>query len=227
MEDYKLVLCTGAPGSAWSMISNRVKKTFRKGFDDSDETPERRYYIPEEHKKEYDVKAEDWQGTTHVGSYFGPYHEFGHGFDDIAKNYSTESFFTECLKPFQKRRARYKLVRSHWFAYNLDWIWENCKGHKLFLIWREAEASRDWWYSMGGWDIHYPVYKWYENPDRMWEKIQEESKLMWDFGQRKNIVWDEYGDDWVKQRWPDAEEKDYKASPKFKDIIKVAYVDIV
>lgn len=224
--DYKLVLCTGAPGSAWSMISNRLKRTFA-GFDNTDETSDRKYKIPDHHKKEYDVKADDWQGTTHVGAYFGPYHEFGHNFDDIAKNYTPESFKEECLKPFMHIKKNFKLVRSHWFAYNLNWIWDNCKGHKLFLIWREPEAARDWWYSMGGWNIHYPVYTWYENPERMWEKIQEESKLLLDFAAEKNLSWFDHSDTWITDRWPNAIEKDYKASPKFKDTIKLIYTDIV
>jgi hypothetical protein len=229
MENYKLVLCAGAPGSAWSMISNRVKKTFARGFDNSDETPERQYNIPEEHKKEYEIKSDNWQGTTHVGSYFGPYHEFGHGFDNIVKNYSREEFFQECLKPFQQNSASYKLVRSHWFAYNLDWIWENCKGHILFLILREPEPARDWWYSMGGWNIKHPIYTWYEDDKKMWEQIQEEYRLTKEFGEKINAKWYNYDENnsWIQHRFNTASRPLLNhANPKFTDTIKIAYIKI-
>jgi hypothetical protein len=228
-QNYKLVLTAGAPGSAWSMMSNRVKRALAKRFDRTDETDERTYYIPEDHKNEmYDVKDPTWKATTHNGSYFGPYHEFGHGFDDIPKNYTTESFKAECLKPFLDPTRTHKLVRSHWFSYNLDWIWDNMKGHKLLLVWRDAEKSRDWWYSMGGWNINFPVYTWYDNPDRMWEKIQEETNLIWKFGEKHNLEWMDYDNDdqWILSKFPNAKKTDHKADIKINDTIKIAYLDI-
>jgi len=135
--DPTLVFVTGAPGSAWSMMSTRLKKSLDY-FDLSDEIPGRRYKIPDHHKERYNVNDKDWAGRTHVGVYYGPYHEFGQGFDNIEKNYSKDEFVNECLKPYNGSES-HKLIRSHWFAYNLDWIWDNCKGHKLFLVWRDAK----------------------------------------------------------------------------------------
>lgn len=228
-KDYTFVFTTGAPGSAWSMMSNRIKRALGKRFDKSDETPERSYSIPDDHKAEmYDVKDTTWKAKTHIGSYFGPYHEFGHGFDNIPANYTKETFAEECLKPFINPDRPYKLVRSHWFAYNLDWIWDNMKGHKLILVWREAEKSRDWWYSMGGWNIHFPVYKWYEGPERMWQQMQEETRLIWEFGQRHNVDWMDFDnqDEWIKKRWPNAKDIEHKADIKVADNIKIAYMEI-
>lgn len=228
MDDYTLVLTTGAPGSAWSMISNRFKKSM-KGFDKTDETADRRYKMPEGHVNDnYVVTDDSWAQSTHNGCYFGPHHENGHGFDNIAKNYTVEEFKAECLKPYSDTARPNKLIRSHWFAYNLDWLWDNCKGHKLLLIWREPEASRDWWYSMGGWDIHYPVYTWYEGPERMWQQIQEEAKLVWEFGQKHQVEWWDFDVDneWIYSRYPQAKRLDAKANPKINDRIKIAYVDI-
>lgn len=230
-QDQKLIFVTGAPGSAWSMISNRLKKAF-ESFDKSDETPDRKYQIPDHHKSQYQVSDPSWVGHTHMGSYFGPYHEFGEGFDNIQANYTRETFLEECSKPYIDPSKPNKIIRSHWFAYNLDWIWDNCKGEKMFLIWREAEAARDWWYNMGGWEINYPIYTWYQNPERMWEKIQEETSLLWDFAQRKNITLVDYDDDeyvinkWVSETGETRKEQKYKATPLFKDKIKVALVDI-
>lgn len=229
-DNSKLVLCTGAPGSVWSMISNKIKKNF-VNFDKSDETKERKYHIPEQHKSEFNIKDPSWIATTHVGCYFGPYHEFGHHFDDIKNHYTQEEFFKECMIPYSHDDKPYKLIRSHWFSYNLDWIWDNCKGHRLFLVWRDAEHAKKWWYNMGGWNINHPIYKWYDNDDRMWEKIQEETNNILEFANRKNIQLINYSEEslleYWKQHWE--EEPSYvngKANPVFSDEIKFAIVDI-
>jgi hypothetical protein len=229
MNNYTLILCTGAPGSGWSRISRRFKKSFNN-FDLSDETPERAYVLPEQNRIDYQVHKDNWQGKTHLGSYFGPYHEFGDHFDDISNHYTKEQFLNECVKPFLDSSKSLKLVRSHWFAYNLDWIWENCKGHKLFLIWRDPECSKNWWYSMGGWNINYPIYKWYDNPEKMWIKIQEEANNVLEFAQRKNIKWQDYSDfDEIKSPGGFGESTafKFKVTPPSDDTIKIAIVDIV
>jgi hypothetical protein len=228
MDNYKLILTTGAPGSAWSMVSHRFKKNFRE-FDMSDETPDRHYKLPDDHKSQYDIQGNYWGGRTHIGSYFGPHHEFGHYFDDLSHyNNKVSDFYQECLKPFSNNNAPWKLVKSHWFAYNLDWIWDNCKGHDLFLIWRDPVVSRDWWYQMGGWDIKHPVYDWYEGPERLWNQIQEETRLIEEFAAKKGITWYDYDmkDTWLSKHFGLSKIREVSASPKFKDTIKVAYLKI-
>jgi hypothetical protein len=201
-----------------------------RGFDRSDENSKRRHAMPQDHVNQfYDISDGSWTQSTHNGSYFGPFNEYGHGFDDIAKNYTKDSFLAECMKPYSDEARPKKLIRSHWFAYNLDWIWENCKGHKMLLIWRDHEAAEKWWYSMGGWDIKYPVYTWYEGPERMKEKIKEESDLVLDFATKHNIEWWDFDvkGNWIYSRFPDAKVIETKADPIFHDTIKVSYVTIV
>jgi hypothetical protein len=79
---------------------------------------------------------------------------------------------------------------------------------------------------MGGFGIYYPIYKWYVNEERMWEKIQEETKNIADFAQRKNLKWDNYSTEWVTQRFPEAVPKSFKAEPNLRDTIKVCYTKI-
>lgn len=230
MKDVKFVFVTGAPGSAWSMISHRFKKSFRS-FDFTDETTERQYALPEEHKKQYTINGDpsEWKAKTHIGSYFGPHHEFGDNFHDLdVYSGNVEEFYNECLKPFDDELSTQKLIKSHWFAYNLDWLWENCKGHDLLLVWREPEAAKNWWYQMGGWNIKHPVYHWYENDDRMWNQIQEESRLIKEFGDKMNVVWHDYdGDDsWIEKEFGRKRRREVSANPNFKDTIKVGYLKI-
>jgi hypothetical protein len=227
-KDTRFYFVAGCPGSAWSMISQRFKRAFKDQFDNSDETTERNYNLPEDHKSQYTVVADKWNASTHKGVYYGPYHEFGHDFDDLNKYKNTNDFYQECIKPYRDALAPNKLIKSHWFSYNLDWLWENCKGHHLMLVWRDPEQSRDWWYKMGGWDINYPIYTWYDNPDRMWEKIQEENKLIMDFATRKNIQWYDYDHDgkWLEQRFNIPPLSKPQAYPNFSDAPKVAIVEI-
>lgn len=229
MNNTKLVLTTGAPGSMWSMISHRFKKSFRK-FDFTDETEERQYSLPEEHKNSnYTVAGDSWKPKTHIGSYFGPFHEFGHYFDDLTYYKNVNDFYSECLKPFSDDLSPNKLIKSHWFAYNLEWIWDNCKGHDLLLIWRDAESARNWWYSMGGWNIKHPVYDWYENDDRMWSHIQKETRLIKEFGDKKNVTWYDYDNDnsWILKRFNQQPNGSYTANANYSDTIKLAYLEIV
>jgi hypothetical protein len=60
----------------------------------------------------------------------------------------------------------------------------------------------------------------------MWEKIQEETKNIADFAQRKNLKWDNYSTNWVRERFPEAAPKLFKAEPNLKDTIKVCYTTI-
>jgi hypothetical protein len=231
MENTKFVFTTGAPGSMWSMISHKLKKSFRR-FDTSDEAEHRQYSLPDYHKNEnYNIPNGDWKAKTHIGSYFGPDHEFGHHFDDLNYYTNVDDFYQECLKPFSTldNTQPMKLIKSHWFAYNLDWLWNNCKGHNLFLILREPEPSRDWWYSMGGWDIKHPVYTWYKDDEKMWKQIQEECRLTKEFGEKINATWYDYDENnsWIQHHFNKAPRPllNY-ANPKFTDTIKVAYIRI-
>jgi len=220
----------GAPGSAWSMISFRMKKSV-KGYDLSDETPERQYDLPEKHKNEnYQVEDKTtWKAKTHIGSYFGPYHEFGHKFDDLTVyDKNIQDFYNECLGPYNDDTKPKKLIKSHWFAYNLDWLWENCKGHDIMLVWRDPDAADAWWHTMGGWNIKHPVYDWYENDTRMHEKIIEESNNIWKFGEEKGVEWLNYDaeDSWIQKKFGVPRRGNPKATPKFTDIIKIGYLTI-
>jgi len=79
---------------------------------------------------------------------------------------------------------------------------------------------------MGGWDIHYPPYTWYDNDERMWKQMQEETKCIEDFAERKGIEFFDYKPSWITDFHPEAKQLQYKAEPNFRDQIKLAYVEI-
>jgi hypothetical protein len=210
MNDTKFIYCAGAPGSMWSRITNRIKRNC-DWIDRSDDTVDRRYQLPPGViESRYTAPGERLSTQGHYGSYFGPGNEFGQNFDDLTNyDYNVEDFKRECLMPFVDDSKTTKLIRCHWFAYNLEWLKQNCKGDEILLVWRGAEQSRDWWYGMGGWDINHPDYSWYQNDERMWQKMQEETDCIKQFGDKYNVNWVEYDteDDWVLKLYPNITSK--------------------
>lgn len=180
------------PGSSWSMLSHRLKILL--DHDLSDMTDDRQQSLFLESK----VRG---QMISHYGSYFGPHNEFGQHFDDIAANYTLDQFYRECRRPFQNDGEKTRSVRSHWFSYNLDWLWENCRGNTLFLIHKEDQASVNWWLERGGWEIKHPVYDWYENTARLTEQIRIENSYLLDFAQRRGLTWEGYQESWWLERF--------------------------
>lgn len=228
MQDYKFIYCAGAPGSMWSRITNRVKRNY-DWIDRSDDTEERRYKMPPGViEARYSAPTEHPTGKGHYGSYFGPGNEFGQDFEDLS-HYNVDDFKSECMKPFTDDSKNTKLVRSHWFAYNLDWLYDNCKGDEILLVWRDPKESEKWWHDMGGWNITHPNYDWYQNDSRMWEKIQEETRLIEEFASKHNITWHEYDvdDNWILSLKPNVTNKVPNYGQFFAtDTVKVALFKI-
>lgn len=229
-DNTRFVFVSGVPGSSWSMISHRLKVI--QDLDLSDVTTDREFVLP---PRETETEVNLRQGNriaegdkSHFGCYFGPYNEFGDGFDDIPKNYTLEEFYKECAKPFSEE-GKAKCVRSHWFSYNLDWLWDNCKGQDLFLLYKDSDTARDWWFERGGWEIHHPVYTWYKDNDRMYEQIQIENNNLLDFAQRKNLKWEPYNEEWWLKQFG-KKEKTFRFRPPVKeylDKINVIYTKII
>jgi len=65
-------------------------------------------------------------------------------------------------------------------AYPLAWIQ---------LVYRPDWASFLWWKKAGGFDITYPNYDWYETDYLMTKRIEEQNKLILDFGQKHSVQW--------------------------------------
>ena len=122
-DNTKFVFVSGVPGSSWSMISHRLKLV--KDLDCSDVTDNRQFTLPVNMSTtvddvQYEVGRQPGQRTgkrivegdkSHFGCYFGPYNEFGDGFDDIPANYTLDQFYQECARPFENNEKA-KCVRS-------------------------------------------------------------------------------------------------------------------
>lgn len=208
---YQFEFVTGCPGSMWSSITSMIRSNLHEYYDTSDLAAYRCYRIPDEFFRKCTdldpLTLLEKQKNTHYGSYFGPFNEYGNNFDCISKNYSVSSFTQECLLPFSNDLRPIKQIKSHWFAYNLDWLWENFKGHHLLLIWKDPKISYEYWHSLGGLEINYPSYKWYRmragslhvRRENIMKQIQLETDLLLDFVQRKQLSLVDCDENWFDQ----------------------------
>ncbi len=207
MIDYQFEFVTGCPGSSWSSITNSIRKHLVEFYDRSDMGNDRGHVVPDEFYKKYTNLDPQTLSPelkiTHHGCYFGPANEYGKKFDCISENYSRDEFVEECLRPFSLYSKPLKQIKSHWFAYNLDWLWENFKGHHLLLIWKDPEMSHQHWHDIGGWEIKYPNYDWYRNLSSMRDQIKKEADAVLEFADRKNLQFITYNDDWFSTCYPE------------------------
>lgn len=168
-----LIFAMGAPGSRWSGVL-RCIQMYHKCINTSDDLPERTYDRVGWDKKNGRERLYGW----HRGSYFGPGHEYGQGFDDLENNYTKETFLEEIKKPFENWEGT-KIIKSHWFAYNIPTLKKWFPESKMIAVkYGDAIDSFAWWHFVGGWEIPYPHYTWYKDNQRMFSKIQEEMDLV-------------------------------------------------
>tara|TARA_B100000780_G_scaffold265430_1_gene220847 strand:- start:357 stop:908 length:552 start_codon:yes stop_codon:yes gene_type:complete len=154
------IFLTGVPGSRWSGIAQEIEQDPR--FNTTDRTPDREYTHGE--------------FSGHVGAYFGTGMEFPAILD--TKNLD---------RPYTGNST--KLHKSHEWAGVLDDIVEQYPHAGIVLIYRNDEASLDWWLQAGGFNITYPDYKYYDDKFRMRIEIGEQNIGILRFAQKHKLTW--------------------------------------
>lgn len=152
-----LIFAMGAPGSRWSGSIRCIQS--QTDINISDERPELKY---------------DGEWGWHRGAYWGPNHTQGHHFDKL-----DDMDYSECLseikKPFTDWDSGVKIIKSHWFSYHIPQLREWFPKAKLIAFYMPDDFCFDWWHKVGGWNITYPHYQWYENDERMRLQIEIEN----------------------------------------------------
>ena len=97
--------------------------------------------------------------VKHRGSYFDP----GMEYDNSRENWD---------RPFSGTGIR--VIKSHTFAHDLPRL--STLGHPIVMVYRSNLECFDWWMQAGGFDISYPDYRYYENPDKMKLHIQNQNR---------------------------------------------------
>lgn len=102
--------------------------------------------------------------VKHVGSYFDP----GMEFDNSNANWH---------KPFSGEGKR--IIKSHTFAHDLNGL--STLQVPIVMVYRNDIECYNWWMAAGGFDITYPNYQYYQNPEKMWTHIQNQNKDIMQF----------------------------------------------
>jgi hypothetical protein len=178
-----IIFFTGAPGSKWSRITTVLSLWPELNNTDQDKYPTyRKNAFPDESPRS------DIPVGNHSGVYFGPDHGIGEDFHDLSK-LTKEEFLNEIERAYDNFDTGIKIVKSHWFCHNnnLNWLKENFPESHIVLVYNgDAEAFK-WWHFIGGWDITFPYYTWYENNEGMWKWIKKENENLIDFCKQNGL----------------------------------------
>lgn len=161
-----LILMVGCPGSRWSNVHRWASA--HPMINTTDWSRERRWDA-------YTYNADGRKSTVgnHFGSYWGPGNYFGQNFDEINKLSKAEilSEFMEAYDNWDK----IKIIKSHWFAYHLEYVHALFPEAKLLSCYAGDIDSFYWWHKCTGWGLGYAGYTWYEDDVRLYAKIKEEN----------------------------------------------------
>ena len=157
----KYIFVAGAPGSKWSSVVKNIY--YSPSVDRSDYSDARTYYHDASGRLE----------LMHLGAYFDPGMEFG-GFFHRLQEHGWFECETEFDRPFTGTGIR--IIKSHVFADNIDYIrrtWPDCP---VVLVHRPDDACLGWWVKCGHFDITYPLYHdYYKNLKTMAGIIRDQN----------------------------------------------------
>jgi hypothetical protein len=190
--DKKYIFLVGVPGSRWGRLEAMIYKSAPGYIDVSCKAP----YLQDMPN----------HGTQHIYTFWGPFHQHGEGFDrlDLLGPERVMGEIESAYNPNDPGKVR--IIRCHWFSYQLDWIAENMPWVDILFVLREPEMCFRWWKESGGWDISYPCYKWYSNDEVLKRQILQETRLMHKFiNERRLKITDNLQKprEWIKNNMPE------------------------
>lgn len=179
-----LVFFTGVPGSKWSGVY-KVLATSDEA-NNSDQNDGRSYVATI-----YDsIKNITLSRGMHAGTYYGPSNEYGEAFDDL-RSMTKDQFLTELKKPYDDWNG-IKILKSHWFLYDLDYILELFPKATIVGVYLPDDIAFKWWKTLGGWDIHFPNYDWFVDDKKMQGDIKEGNAYLLKFFAEKSVTMKAY-----------------------------------
>ena len=185
---------TGVPGSRWSGIAQIIESI--PGFNITDRTPERTYL-----HSEY---------SGHKGAYFGEAMEF-------------PAVPSQTDQGYEDPNAGCKVLKSHDWAYMLDYI-KKChidrQNNWIMLIYRPDLISYSWWFQAGGFNIKYPNYSAYKDPQNMLFEIQKQNNCILEFAYDNNLEWSHFNKNWFYETFKYCPNVNI---PEHKDILIAVY----
>ena len=159
----KYIFMAGAPGSKWSSVCKNIY--YSASIDRSDYRDAWTYYHDASGRNE----------LMHLGAYFDPGME-----SDLPENFSTMSrdkLETIFDQPFDAASAGIRIVKSHIFSNNIDFLRRTWPDAPIILVHRPDDACLGWWVKCGHFDITYPLYhSYYQDLKTMAQIIQKQNQ---------------------------------------------------
>lgn len=166
----KYIFVAGAPGSKWSSVVKNIY--YSPSIDQSDYSDARTYYHDASGKLD----------LMHLGVYFDPGMEYG-GFFDKLSRYTKSAAEAEFDAPFSGTGT--KIIKSHVFAHNVDYLKKNWPDCPVILVHRPDDACLGWWVKCGHFNISYPLYhEYYKDLRHMATVIKDQNRDILDAWQR-------------------------------------------
>jgi hypothetical protein len=173
-----LIFAAGAPGSKWSRVLSILAHHKDINASDKDMFPT--------YQTKVSFHGHEKTVGMHSSAYFGPSHGIGEYFNDLS-NHNKEEFLEEIKKAFKNFDNGYKIIKCHWFSYNLDWLKANFPKAKIIMVYNGDEEAFKWWHLVGGWNIKFPYYDWYENDQKLFKHIKIENRLIFEFMKKNKL----------------------------------------
>lgn len=172
----KRIFVSGAPGSRWSAITQRLWAL--PNFNKTDINFHTRY-------DRYDVRKKKILEYFHHGTYFE--HNTSQPVTlDEAKLDAT----------YEDPNAGTMLHRSHQYAFILDIIKEKYPNDWIWLIYRPDFECYTQWIKCGGFYIDYPDYSFYEDESTMMREITKQNNAKLEWVRKHNLVWKPLSEQW-------------------------------
>lgn len=145
------IFATGAPGSRWSGVIKGIY--YSPDINQSDYNKNDVFYFHEEDEDDCDKRP------NHFATYFGNGQPYGTHPD-------------EWDKPFKAKSKGIKIIKSHDFAYQLDYLTKYAC--PVIIVYRSPIDCFEWWHEAGGWNIKYPNYEHYIDDNFMFLEIENQ-----------------------------------------------------
>lgn len=196
VDESKIIFFTGAPGSKWSATAHLIGMNPIFPINNSDYSPDRHY--------EHPMTAGPEGPVAHQGAYWGPGNEFGKHFHKLHER-SKEEIIAEIEKPYEdKSWDKYRIIKCHQFANQLDWIHENFPTSPIICVMRpDSHCLVGWRDGADGWNsIKYPDYKtYYQNNDKLKKEIERENLAVRYFVNKHDIEIHKIRDTFWSRYW--------------------------
>jgi len=157
-----LIIVAGAPGSRWSGAIRMLSLLCR----DINLSDNKNDFV---YRKKVNGEVVGW----HRGAYWGPDNPVGHKFD-LLQHLTKEEIVKEFKAPFANWDHGIKIIKSHWFSYHIPLLKELFPKATIWAFHDTPEECVKWWKHVGGWNIDYPMYTWYENDEKMLQQVKIE-----------------------------------------------------